>query len=340
VVSPHPDDESLATGGLIARAASLGAAVRIAYLTSGDNNPWAQRATERRLFIRSADRERFAETRRGEVSAALGALGLGRDSVAFLGFPDQGLTRLLLAGDPELRTALAAEIKRWRPTLVTGPSMLDRHPDHNAAAALVELVVAGLPESARPFRRLRFLVHNPTHARPRPEDVRLPLEPHEQHAKRAAIACHRSQLFWRGEWLLGFAQAEERYLVEEPLADMAAHPIRRVDGRHGVVAFEIRSGRHLRAFGKRTLCLLAREHDQGFLCLAVPLPVRRGRTRVVDPGNGQACGEAVFSGTAGNGIVEVPRELLAGATLVLAKLEHRFGFFDEAGWKPLQVQSL
>jgi hypothetical protein len=33
--------------------------------------------------------------------------------------------------------------------------------------------------------------------------------------------------------------------------------------------------------------------------------------------------------------VELPGSLLAGSPAVLAKIEHRFGFFDEAGWKPM-----
>jgi LmbE family N-acetylglucosaminyl deacetylase len=47
VVAPHPDDETLGAGGLLQRAAARGAAVRLCYATSGENNPWAQAAFER-----------------------------------------------------------------------------------------------------------------------------------------------------------------------------------------------------------------------------------------------------------------------------------------------------
>ncbi|MCB1569830.1 MAG: PIG-L family deacetylase, partial [Xanthomonadales bacterium] len=47
VVVPHPDDETLATGGLIQRALLAGAALRVVFATDGDNNPWPQRWLER-----------------------------------------------------------------------------------------------------------------------------------------------------------------------------------------------------------------------------------------------------------------------------------------------------
>ena len=43
VLAPHPDDESLGTGGLIQQALAAGAEVRVIFVTDGDNNPWPQR---------------------------------------------------------------------------------------------------------------------------------------------------------------------------------------------------------------------------------------------------------------------------------------------------------
>jgi len=39
VVSPHPDDESLAVGGLIQAVLAAGGAVDVLLLTDGDDNP-------------------------------------------------------------------------------------------------------------------------------------------------------------------------------------------------------------------------------------------------------------------------------------------------------------
>ena len=39
VFSPHPDDETLAAGGLIQRVLSLGGSVKVVFMTSGDGFP-------------------------------------------------------------------------------------------------------------------------------------------------------------------------------------------------------------------------------------------------------------------------------------------------------------
>ena len=64
ILAPHPDDESLATGGLIQRAVKAGAKVRVLFATDGDNNPWPQRFVERKLQISYTDRARWGRRRR------------------------------------------------------------------------------------------------------------------------------------------------------------------------------------------------------------------------------------------------------------------------------------
>ena len=39
MLAPHPDDESLGTGGLIQRATRAGGEVHVVFVTDGDNNP-------------------------------------------------------------------------------------------------------------------------------------------------------------------------------------------------------------------------------------------------------------------------------------------------------------
>src|SRR5207249_248864 len=58
LIAPHPDDETLAAGGLLQRVLAAGARLRVLFVTDGENNPWAQRATERRWRIGARDRER------------------------------------------------------------------------------------------------------------------------------------------------------------------------------------------------------------------------------------------------------------------------------------------
>jgi len=74
VFAPHPDDETLATGGLLQQAVAAGSAVQVIFATDGDNNPWPQRAIERRWHLTPADRIRWGTRRRKEALAALSAL--------------------------------------------------------------------------------------------------------------------------------------------------------------------------------------------------------------------------------------------------------------------------
>jgi LmbE family N-acetylglucosaminyl deacetylase len=84
VFAPHPDDETLAVGGLLAEAFHRGLPVRVVYLTSGDHNPWAQRFVERRWKIRGSDRQRWAQIREKEALEALQVLGGSPECAAFL----------------------------------------------------------------------------------------------------------------------------------------------------------------------------------------------------------------------------------------------------------------
>jgi hypothetical protein len=47
IFAPHPDDESIACGGVIQQALALKVPVRIVWLTYGDNNEWSFSATRR-----------------------------------------------------------------------------------------------------------------------------------------------------------------------------------------------------------------------------------------------------------------------------------------------------
>jgi len=54
--APHPDDEALACGVILQQAVRPGAAIRIVYVTDGDDNPWPYQALERRWSLSPSDR--------------------------------------------------------------------------------------------------------------------------------------------------------------------------------------------------------------------------------------------------------------------------------------------
>ncbi len=209
VIAPHPDDESLAAGGLIQRALRHGARVHIVFVTDGDNNPWPQRVLELRWRIGTRERARWAARRREEAQGALHELGADAVPVHRLQWPDGGVTAKLVH---ETKTAIAqwhALLDEIRPTLLVLPDLADSHPDHSALHVLLELTLyAMLPE--RPLQCLCYLLHG----RARLDDARriaLELTPQEAACKRAAILAHRSQIALSRGRLLHFATAEERF---------------------------------------------------------------------------------------------------------------------------------
>src|SRR5512140_3353088 len=190
VLAPHPDDESLATGGILRRASALGAQARILFVTDGENNPWPQRAVEGRWRIRASDRERWGRRRRGEALAAISCLGMAEKSVRFLGYPDQGLCDLLMSDPDGLVRELVAEIAALKPTVLIDPAPEDRHSDHGALAVLTDMALARPAVSAIRPTRLRYVIHGALRGAPGLLQT-LHLAKPELDRKRSAIRMHR-----------------------------------------------------------------------------------------------------------------------------------------------------
>jgi LmbE family N-acetylglucosaminyl deacetylase len=161
IFAPHPDDEVLGAGGLIRRVVEGDGQVRIVFITSGDG--FAAGVT-RELHVPhpGADDYRwYAREREEEAVRSLATLGVGRDQIVFLGFPDRGLCpiRRLYQADrapyyrspfteadrppsaeafvrgteydvADLEHELRTLIVHFRPTLVLVPHWADTHPDH------------------------------------------------------------------------------------------------------------------------------------------------------------------------------------------------------------------
>lgn len=230
VFAPHPDDETLAAGELIQAALAVGATVRVVFATDGENNPWPQRWLERRWRIGSAERARWAERRRREGAAALGVLGIaGSESVRFLGWPDQGVTDLLMR-NADAVDVLVDEISGFAPSHVVMPVITDRHPDHSALRVMIELALLGENTDCA---RLGYAVHG--HERSsRSQSIERDLG--RQQRKREALATHASQIALSGRRLLRVANRVETFEVANAspvLAESDASTIIRVPHRSG-----------------------------------------------------------------------------------------------------------
>jgi len=119
VVAPHPDDEVLACGGLMALAAAAGVPVQVIAVTDGEAcYPGETWWTPERLVL----------ARRQELAQALTALGMPGASVRHLGIGDG-----TVAGQEDtLERVLGALLRTG--DLVLAPWRHDGHPDHEAAA--------------------------------------------------------------------------------------------------------------------------------------------------------------------------------------------------------------
>lgn len=189
VIAPHPDDETLGCGGLIARQAANRRAIRVLYLTDGE-------ASHRGHPI-LADHH-VGKMRRGEAINALTTLGVANASevARFLAAPDGELDRLSVERRSALRTAIADELRAVRPVVVCVPYQADGSSEHVAAYAIAREALA----EAGSGRMLEYVVwawRNPLRLRPRlrdgAENFRLPLGG-DRELKRRAMACYRSQV--------------------------------------------------------------------------------------------------------------------------------------------------
>ena len=125
VIAPHPDDETLGCGGLLARAFA-GAGAHVVCVTDGSASHPASREWPR---------ERLAEMRRGELIEAIEILGGGAADLTWLGHPDSRLHEVSAADIlPPLTAAIDGQAARH----VFVPAREDKHCDHQTTAQLAE----------------------------------------------------------------------------------------------------------------------------------------------------------------------------------------------------------
>ena len=208
LIAPHPDDESIAMGGLIQIALSRGAHVTVVLLTDGDNNPWPQRALERRLWIGSRARASWGRRRREEVGNALRILGVPDSSVRHLGLPDLGVTGCLESDLDATVEKLCDVFRDVAPTVVVSPSLSDTHPDHSAAHVMCRLALATCGSKAQ---WLSYTVHGTTDA----SASECALDSRTRELKRRAVGAYHTQLVLSRKRIMAYADRPERFVVEQ-----------------------------------------------------------------------------------------------------------------------------
>jgi bacillithiol biosynthesis deacetylase BshB1 len=170
---PHPDDVELCAGGLMMLAKRRGQRVVIVDMTRGEAGT---RGTPR--------------TREREWTAASEMMGLvARENLS--------LSDAHVQVDATSLDKVTAAIRKWRPSLIVGPCLEDRHPDHIAGAELVRrayyaATIAKGPGGAYPPHRPAAWVQYFGHLEPEPTFV---LDISEVWEERLALAaCYGSQV--------------------------------------------------------------------------------------------------------------------------------------------------
>jgi LmbE family N-acetylglucosaminyl deacetylase len=191
IVAPHPDDECIATGGLIQQAIAVGARVHVVYLTYGDNHEIAYWALRKIPALTPAQYRSLGETRRAEAIQGTTSLGLKPDDLTFLGYPDTGTlriwestwqpgtsryhlatgTRVVPYGDAQspgspynaaaILTDFTSVVHSFNPTVVAFPSPLDLNPDHQAAYLFTAAALFDLGVNPQRYTYIVHLRHFP-----------------------------------------------------------------------------------------------------------------------------------------------------------------------------------
>lgn len=329
LIAPHPDDESIATGGLVQVVLDTGAALRVLVLTDGDNNPWPQRWLEKRWRIGAADRARWGARRRLEAMAAMRILGCPLESVRFLGLPDLGIQQRLMRSDPAVIDRLCQEITVFRPDWLVVPDFCDRHPDHSAAFVLTDTALRAAGSCARV---LAFAVHGGGGSGQ--DTVAVPLDETRLARKRVAIEAHTSQMCLSRRRFLRYAQPREWYrAVSLPPQPRPDHPLRARAVDSGKLEIRI----DLRAYGckSRGESLFVVLDDGRRYTIALDrlqgaLSVANGTGEPM-PANAQARREAAALVTT----IELPKPVTCAGFVKLGRAAPGLWVLDRWGWQPI-----
>jgi len=186
VAVPHPDDETLAVGGILARLHGIGVNIVVVLMTAGEaayGQSGEPAAALGRIRVR-------------EFHEAVGALRLESAELHLLDLPDGQLAE----HESQMRTALsdllhAEPLRARNRTAVLAPWTRDPHPDHRAVgrAAGVAARRAGTMRWSYPVWMRHGLTPDDPEV-PWPHIRRVSLDAHEREIKRAAIELYASQL--------------------------------------------------------------------------------------------------------------------------------------------------
>lgn len=185
IFSPHNDDEVLGSAELIRKTIKNGGEVKVVLITNGDGFKGAMQLDYLNINPKPIDYIKFGYTRQQESITALGKLGLSKENIIFLGYPDGGISSLwnlnwdiayrssytqtdktpysnsltsgtLFTGE-NLVSDITKTIEDYKPTYIVMPHPNDNHPDHWSTNSFVKYALEKL--NYKPEKELLYLVH-------------------------------------------------------------------------------------------------------------------------------------------------------------------------------------
>jgi LmbE family N-acetylglucosaminyl deacetylase len=215
VVVAHPDDEIIGPAGYIYNSIKNGAEVNVVILTNGDSNRWSAVTTSRDILPQPEDFIAEGKTRMNESEKALALVGVPKENIFYLGFPDRGLPELSTKfqtkserspytkldtntydgvfepgtaySGANLQTLLKEIINQKQPNIIITHHPEDKNPDHRATYNFVRSATTQLEKNQQISKPLvySFLVHWKMSDYPHPFRLseNSPLRPPEELAR-------------------------------------------------------------------------------------------------------------------------------------------------------------
>ena len=272
IIAPHMDDETIGAGAYALDAIRSGAEVFVAFLTAGDCARFSARIMHGRVMPTPSDYLSVGLTRIAEAQRAMRILGVPQEHLFVLGYPDRGLRTIfeqpstivrststeqdavpyasaMSPGSKHTLENIVGDLRRVldlvRPTTVITPVPFDLHPDHSAAAEIVDLAIDNSPHTPNRLgyivhtsRFLKSLVWTPDRALLPPARMRsftwatYPVSASAQAVKAAMLDAYKSQrpytYFLRNAFVrsneLFFAYSPEQVRVSHAATSFACAP--------------------------------------------------------------------------------------------------------------------
>ncbi len=207
ILAPHPDDETLGAGGVIQRARSAGATVRVVCYTNGDHNELAFIVYEKRLTFRTGEFLHMGGLRRKETIEAMASLGIPREGIILMGYPDWGtlailtqfwqtpkpywslMTRISKVSYPDALSPgapfvgesilkdLTAVIGNFRPTKIFVSHPADTNRDHQSLYLFTRIALWDLEDEIIQPEIYPYIIHVIGWPRPRGHHLDLAVKP-------------------------------------------------------------------------------------------------------------------------------------------------------------------